>query len=413
MASKLAKYGWMIKAFLKAGPGNQVRSVKGFLGEKKYFVPASGETNTNMKELARCAICPNMCKFECPSLRVTKREMYSPAAKSRISYHVLRGDLDPADPHTAEVPYMCTNCDGCRHWCPMDISTGKLLKGVRADLVEAGHVPESLVAFNERVLENKTTFQKDTFSSNPAFDVSMENADVLYYPGCVMAEKKPGAVLANIKVLKAAGVAFCTMASKRQCCGGPPFTVGFRDTTRAQAEQNLALFSEAGVSTVVTDCPACADTIRQTYPDLGFEHDVQVFTTTEYYARLLKEGRIVPEQEVNIVVTYHDPCIAARGFGDVESARFVMSKIPGLELREAFLHGKETQCCGMGGVSHVHHPVESEAIGTQRYTQLEGTGAEKYVTSCPACCEGLMIAAGTEKERILDIGELLAMSLPG
>nr|MDO8112672.1 (Fe-S)-binding protein [Candidatus Sigynarchaeota archaeon] len=406
----MGKNSWMVKAFLQMKFPVKVKFIKGFTGAKKYYTVPSGKTNVDMKSLLKCALCPNMCKFECPSLRVTRKEMYAPATKARISYHMERGDIDMRDPHSAEVPFLCTNCDGCRNWCPMDISTGKLLKSVRADLVAADCVSEDLKDFDARVLENGTTFKKDTFSSHPDFDVRMENPEVFYFIGCVMAEKKPAAVTANINILKKAGVRFCTYSSERNCCGGPSNTVGFRNTASMLARKNLDLFKQSGAKTIVSDCPACVDTISNVYKELGFKHKFLAITTVEYYRMLIEQKKLVLGK-LDAAITYHDPCISARYFGDVENARFIFGKIQGLQLREPFLHGKETQCCGMGGVSHVHHPRESEAIGKQRYEQLEKTGADYIVTACPACEEGFGIACCSVTGKILDIAEILARTM--
>jgi len=404
----MGKSTWMVKAFFKMKFPVKIKFVKGFLGEKKYHsVPGDRVPAVDMKQLLKCALCPTMCRFECPSLRVTKKEMYAPAAKSRISYHMERGNLDMHDPHSAEVPYLCTNCDGCRLWCPMDISTGQLLKGVRADLVAAGCVSDTLKDFDTRVRENSTMFSKTTFTAHPEFDVRMDNPEIFYYIGCVMAEKKPEAVAANIEILKKAGIRFCTFSNERTCCGGPSNTAGFRKTTMDFSEKNLALFKKSGARVIVADCPACVDTIANTYKALGIKHDYLVITTVEYYRMLVEQGKLELSKPVDIAITYHDPCIAARGLGDVENARFLLNKIPGLQVREAFLHGLETQCCGMGGVSHVHHPRESEAIGKQRYDQLVKTGADSIVTSCPACEEGFMIACDEVPGKVLDIAEIV------
>ncbi|MBN2151106.1 MAG: (Fe-S)-binding protein, partial [Candidatus Lokiarchaeota archaeon] len=309
----MGKSSWMVKLFFSMKPVVALKFIKGFLGAKKYYKTHSRKAAVDMKSLLKCAHCPDMCKFECPTLRVTHKELYAPAVKARIAYLIERGDLDPVDPHTAEVPYMCTNCDGCRHWCPMDISTGQLLKAVRADLVAMDCVSEDLKDFDTRVLENGTTFTKETFSAHPEFDVRDESPDVFYYMGCVMAEKKPEAVLANMAILKKAGVKFSTYASERCCCGGPSNTVGFRATTRHLAGKNLALLARAGAKTVVTDCPACADTLRNVYKELGIKHGYTVLTTVEFYRILVEQGTLKLDKPVDETVTYHDPCIAARG----------------------------------------------------------------------------------------------------
>jgi Fe-S oxidoreductase len=407
--TKIKKYKWLAKLVVSGSAKDIKKTVQGFRHEKDFYHVEN--THVDMKELLKCALCPNMCRFECPSLRVTQKEMYAPATKARLMYHAERGNLDWTNLHTAEVAYMCTNCDGCRAWCPMDISTGELLAQVRADLVDRNiHIPGTK-EFNDRVIESKTAFTAETFSQHYNLNVRMENPEVFYYTGCVMAEKKPEAVKANIKILEKAGIRYCTYMDERTCCGGPLATLGFLDTVKQFAEKNLALFEKAGAKTIVTDCPACTNTIRNTYKQLGFNHKFEVFTTVEYYKKLIEDGRIIPKKPVEISFSYHDPCISSRGkMGtiDIDNARYIFSKIPGLDFREVRLRGRETQCCGRGGVSHIHHPEISDAIGKQRVEQLKETGAEFICSACPACEEGFMFNEGNP---VLDIGEILARSL--
>ncbi|MHA1729335.1 MAG: (Fe-S)-binding protein [Promethearchaeota archaeon] len=380
---------------------NPYYDIKEILGQK--------HTYTNMEDLLKCALCPNMCRFECPSLRVTQKETYAPATKARISYHIERGYLDITDLHTAEVVYICTNCDGCKTWCPMDISVGDLLRSVRADLVDREIFIPGVKEFNDRVRSNGTAFKEDLFTADKTYSVNMENPEVFYYIGCVMAEKKPDAVSANIKILKKSGISFCTFTEERQCCGGPLYTLGFRNTVKEFAKKNLELFKRTGITTIISDCPMCAFTIENIYGELGFKHNYTVMTTEQFFKGLIQNKKIKPTEYIDLSVTYHDPCISARKRGDVESGRFILNNIPGVKIIEPFLACEETQCCGMGGVSHVHHPDLSEEMGRQRYEQLVKTGAKKIVTSCPSCEEAFMRTGGSKK--VLDIGEILAQSL--
>lgn len=426
LIDKIKKYKWMIKLVSNAKWRDLKKMAKGFKNAGKYY-DVEG-SHVDMKELLKCTLCPNMCRFECPALRVTEKEMYAPATKARITYHMERGDIPMDDLHSAEVAYMCTNCDGCQIWCPMDISTGDLLRGVRADLMSKEiYIPE-VKEFEMRVIDNKTSFDADTFSQNEELSVNMENPEVFYYMGCVMAEKKPEAVKANIEILKKAGIRFCTYSKERECCGGPLYTLGFDETVKKFGENNLELFRKSGASTIIADCPACVNTIKNTYSELGLKHDYNVLTTAQFYKKLIEDGKIIPSREVNETITYHDPCITVRKLEDhmhvdtghldmetrynpdgfFDSARFIFSKIPGLKLIEPFLSGTQTQCCGRGGVSHVHHPEVSDAIGAQRVEQLKETGAEKVVSSCPACEEGLMFNG---LEKCYDIAEILFKSL--
>ncbi len=409
IGTKLRKFKWLARLVIESSWKNVKKLISGFRHEKDFYEVEN--THVDMKELLKCAICPNMCRFECPVLRVTQKEMYAPATKARLMYHAERGNLDFTDSHTAEVAYMCTNCDGCREWCPMDISTGDLLSQVRADLVDRDiHIPGTK-EFNDRVVDNQTAFTPETFSKHYNLNVRIDDPDVFYYTGCVMAEKKPEAVKANMKIFKNARIRFCTFMDERTCCGGPLATLGFNDTVKEFAKKNLELFEKSGAKIIVSDCPACTNTIRNTYKGLGFNHKFKVYTSVEFYRSLIEGGQITPTKPVKLSITYHDPCISSRGkMGtiDIENARYIFSKIPGLDFREVHLNGNETQCCGRGGVQRIHHADVADTIGKQRVAQLKESGAEFIVSACPACEEGFMFNDGNP---VLDIGEILARSL--
>jgi hypothetical protein len=48
------------------------------------------------------------------------------------------------------------------------------------------------------------------------------------------------------------------------------------------------------------------------YDKFGLKGDLEVLHTTEYFARLIKEGKLKPSKRVNLAVTYHDPCRLGR-----------------------------------------------------------------------------------------------------
>ena len=427
LTKTIKKNKWIAKLIFNINWTDKKAVILGFKNAKQYYeVPNS---NTNMKDLLKCTLCPNMCRFECPVLQVTMKEMYAPATKARISYHMERGDTPMDDLHTAEVAYMCVNCNGCQNWCPMDISTGDLLRGVRADLISQGIYIPKVKEFNERLSENKTAFTPKTFTNDDTLNVNMENPDVFYYMGCVTAEKKPEAAQATIEILKKAGVKFCTHADIRECCGTPAYTLGFLDTFKIFAQRNLELFKKSGIKTIISDCPACATAFSKAYKSVGLKCDYNVKTTAQFFKILIEEGKIKPTKKVDFSITYHDPCYTARGFekeehsdnGDlhmesrykkdrnfIDSARWVFKQIPGLILKDVFLHGQQTQCCGRGGVCHIHHPEISDEIGRKRVKQLQNTGADKIISSCPSCEEGLISNGAGE---CLDIAEVLLKSL--
>jgi Fe-S oxidoreductase len=423
LIDKLKKSKWMVKLIGDTSMSEKKRLIGAFTsGSKKYH--KSIGSNVDMKELLKCALCPNMCRFECPTLSVTRKDTYAPATKARISYHMEKGHIPMSDLKIAEVAYMCQNCNGCLQWCPMDISTGELLKKVRADLAEQGVYIPFIKEFKDKMEAINTVFNEKTYSSDTTLNVNRENPEVFYFMGCVTAEKKPESAKATISILEKAGIKFCTHTDNRHCCGGPAYTLGFLDTFKEFAKYNISMFTNSGMFIkVISDCPACVYAINK-YKEVGLKHTFEVMTTTQYFKQLIEEGKLKLENEVNFSITYHDPCFTARSLEKQDSllndpvninkkeydnaARWIFSRIPSLELKEVFLHGKETQCCGRGGVSHIHHPEVSDAIGRERVKQLKATGADKIASACPSCEEGLIFNGAGE---CLDISEIILMAI--
>lgn len=407
------KYKDYIRAMLKANWTVKKKIIKG-IREAKEFYKIDSITKVDIKKLVKCTVCPNNCRFECPTLEAARKETYAPATKSRMAYYLERGYVDMNDLDFAEIIYACTNCNGCQNWCPKEISVGDLLRDVRVDLIDRKIYLPKVKEFLDNLKSQGTVFSKDIFTSNPSISINMEKPQVLYFIGCVSAEKHIESVSATISILKHVGVNFTTITDKRICCGGPLFTLGFRQEFRAFAEKNLTMFKESGATTIICDCPMCCYTIGTVYKKVGLKHKYKVLTTIQYFRELVDKGILNPNKEVNMVITYHDPCYVSRRLEKdekLDSARYLLSKIKGIVLKEPFLHGKETQCCGRGGVSHVHHSTLSERMMIKRFNELKRTGADYIISSCPSCELAFEIANQKDNIKIMDISEVLKQSL--
>jgi Fe-S oxidoreductase len=84
-------------------------------------------------------------------------------------------------------------------------------------------------------------------------------------------------------------------------------------------------------------------------------------------------------------LTYHDPCIYAKRLPEkiIVPPRRILESIEGVEVKEAFNHGRTAKCCG-GPLEFLFADLSKE-IAKMRYSELEETGANEIIVSCPIC----------------------------
>jgi len=87
-----------------------------------------------------------------------------------------------------------------------------------------------------------------------------------------------------------------------------------------------------------------------------------------------------------------------------------------LEIKEAYLHGEETRCCGYGGGYHVTNKDLSIKEGIIRLEQLRKHSPGYIVSTCPTCELSFLEAQKNSQndkytEKIKDLSEIVAESL--
>jgi len=420
MESFLEKYKWFLEDLNKAEKDVKRKVFNGLRLMKKNYYPKE-EIKADVGNLINCALCPNMCRFDCGTLQVAQKESMSPAFKARIGYYLSIGKIDPSKEENKEfvdLMYKCTNEENCKIWCPFDFSVVSLLETVRDDLNEKGLMPEYCKAQITKLNKTNTIEDYDIFKTYE--DKGIKNIetdgtdDVFYYIGCEMM-KFPEVVKANIEILEKAGVKFSTNLDQRACCGGPAFNIRDLGTATRFANLNEKLIEATGAKLVVSDCPGCVLTLTKRYESLGVKSEIKIIHITEFTAKLIEDGKIVPKNPLEISnLTIHDPCLISRNLGDNESIRKILRSIPGVEIREP-MYGKENvHCCGWSGTAHWADKELSIKEAKRRILELKQTGSVDIISACPLCELGLNYGI-TEDEKdklhIYDVSEILKKSL--
>ncbi|MBR3218267.1 MAG: (Fe-S)-binding protein, partial [Exiguobacterium sp.] len=136
---------------------------------------------------------------------------------------------------------------------------------------------------------------------------------------------------------------------------------------------------------------------------------------TELLAELLDTGRIQPDLHVNERVVYHDSCYLGRYNGIYDAPRFVLERIPGVELVEATRNRENGMCCGAGGGLMWQEEKVGTRVNVARTEQLLETKPTVIGSACPYCLT--MLSDGTKAKEVdetvgtFDVVELLDRSL--
>ena len=389
---------------------------------ERYDNPALAE------KCARCGTCRAVYadntssvrfSYQCPSGTRYKFESFYPAGRMYLASEIYRGKLDWSE-HLLKIMYACTLCGSCSELCskvniitPCEIiedirtlsfSRGKILPGHNT-------IIDSLRSYDNPWLQPRTS--RTRWTKNLSFeikDATKEKVAVLYYVGCTTAldPMLHGVDIATAELLHKAGIDFGILETKERCCGSTARRIGGKAIWDAYAKENIRQFNDLGVKMIVTSCAGCYHTFFKEYPESG-EMKAEVITGIQYIQTLIKEGRLSFKKEVEMKVTYHDPCHLGRHTGVYEEPREILSLIPGIELVEMERNREFSWCCGGGGGVRSEFDELSEYTGNERMREAEATGASTLITHCPFCKSNL--GRIESSLGVLDIVEILQQAV--
>jgi Fe-S oxidoreductase len=318
-----------------------------------------------------------MCRHACPVSTTTGHEPFIPQAKMSTLNLALAGHV-PWTPEATAPIWACTGCRQCTDYCAHGVEPGATLFAGRAEAVRRGAGHPAHERYPERFRAREERLRKKARGALPA-ERFAEEAAVALWPGCDAIDKSPGDVTAQLALLDRLGGAKVALVDADRVCGGYPLlAAGHPDVFRWHAERVAHELLRYGK--VVMSCSACVYALRVLYPAEGVRVGAEVVHVTEHLGNLAEKIPVATRREP---VTYHDPCYLVRYLGVAEPPRRVLSRVA--EVVELEWSGKDTECCGGGGVLPKTMPDVADAMARRRLAEVAARGGGTVVTSCGTC----------------------------
>ncbi len=323
-----------------------------------------------------------------------------------------------------EVLWACTTCRACEEACPVLIEYVDKIVDMRRHLVqEEARFPAELTRTFKSMETQGNPWGIDA-GSRADWANGLEiptiaekpDAEYLYFVGCAGSfdDRHKRTTQALVKVLRAARVDFAILGVEEPCNGETARRIGNEYLFQTMAQMAVEVLNGYQVRKIITNCPHCFNTFKNDYPQFG--GNFEVIHATELVDRLISDGKL----ELNgagqpRAITYHDSCYLGRYNGVIDAPRNILSRIPGVELREMQRNRRFGMCCGAGGGRMWMEEEPTQRVNFRRVEQALETSPDAVAVACPFCMtmvdDGLKSKGLEEKVPALDVMELVASSL--
>ncbi len=339
------------------------------------------------------------CRSVCPVFQSTGIDTYSARGRMILVKGIKENRLDLSSGLLASI-YSCTTCKACEVVCSAGVDVVDVIQNFRTVLTQKNIVLAEHKTFSDHIKKYGNPFGRSENRLEHLMNYkNSARPELFYFMGCMAGYKIPQIVNSTIIILNRIGVDY-TVSPEEICCGSPLLRTGRIEEAKKLAETNLKTISESGADTIVFSCAGCYKTFKQDYKELIGEFDLRMIHINE----LLMDYEI--SGDLNVKVTYHDPCHLGRHLGVFQQPRKIL-KDSGANLIEMENIMGNSLCCGAGGGVRSAYKNLAIEIGKRRIEEAMQTESDILVTSCPFCTYHLR-ECSNELIKVVDITELLS-----
>ncbi|MFW9938364.1 MAG: (Fe-S)-binding protein [Candidatus Thorarchaeota archaeon] len=352
----------------------------------------------------------------CPSGEFGKFEAFYLGGKNLLSWGLVEGKLKWTE-NLAKIFYQCSVCQACMQQCQIpEIHhyAGEWLMAMREEAVKQGFGPmPEQKRYSEHIANEFNPYMEkheDRLNWMPSHIINSSDSKIAYFVGCTSSYREKEIAIATAEILNSLGIKF-RVFKEEHCCGSPVYMTGQFNEAQKIAESNIKIFKNAGIERIITSCAGCYRMLKETYPNkFGLEHEFEVLHLPEYLLNKLNNNELNFTNELNMKITYHDPCHLGRHMGVYEPPRELLKKIPGIELVEMVRNRYNAWCCGSGGGVRSAFKGLSEFAANERIKEAKETQAEAIVSACPFCANQFKTNI-SDSFQVFDIAELVKKAL--
>jgi glycolate oxidase iron-sulfur subunit len=403
-------------------------------------IPSEGPVKIDFvdrKLIKQCIHC-GMCLSACPTYKVLGSELDSPRGRIYQMRALQEGRIAPDDPNFRLHIDRCLNCRACETACPSGVQYGQLLEATRAFLPPRNRTESALravvlnrvfttPAWLDLLGTGMRLYQKSGLQAVlrrtrllDRLPLKLGKLEALLPPmqGGVLRAQLPeimpaqgpkvarvalitGCVqdqffsLTNAATARVLAMNGCEVVVPRgqACCGALHSHGGERETARALARRNIALFETTGADYYIINAAGCGSTLKEYHHLLAGEPEWDE-RAHRFSSRVRDVSEFLASIELNRNfgtirrrITYQDACHLAHGQRITAAPRALLQQIPGIELIEM---NEADTCCGSAGIYNVTQYDLSMELMQRKIDNVAATKAELVVAANPGCIIQLM-----------------------
>lgn len=318
----MIKDKWIIEGIKGSSLRTKLSALKKFILEK-----------SKIDDLTKCALCPNMCRFNCPVNIVHARETTSPAGKTRIALFIREKYITLNNDNVKPL-YYCMNCDLCSVYCPYSFSVNDLIKLIRKEAISNAIYPKSLHSLLNNLKKFKCIYGE--FKSEISFNTNIyeDDFDILYFPGCIAIKYYPHHVANATIIFEKIGFRARVFDIPFDC-GYLAFELGL-DTLFYEIAQSLASeLNKYKVNYIVSPCPECVFMLREIYPQYKIKIKAKILHTLELINDYIDKLNL----KINEEATFHDSSALIIKLSKPDLFPQVLSKL-GIKINYPIRYGR-------------------------------------------------------------------------